>query len=136
VFRLITFLYALLAIALVATSYYTTRRAKSVSGEDHYWFTQSHILLERYVPPRNATDAAIDVANENDEGEEPEAGAGPPRRPGFMTVDEPLFVLGFLDVTCPFIVTGGISLFAVAIIRNKRKNGGNPCSNSTQTPSS
>ena len=124
-FRFLMGAYFFVAIALLVTSFLTTRRAKQITGDDHYLFTQTRIVYDRYVPPSNATDAALDEAQRDDgDSEQSMESDSTNGRPGVMTVDEPLFVLGFLDVTGSFIVVGGLAVLSAAIFRHSRRKSG------------
>jgi hypothetical protein len=114
-FRFVLYLYSLIAISLLVTSVITTSRAKRLTGEDYYLFTRTHVFVDRYVPPRNATDAALDEA-QADDNDEHDSGIEIDR-PGVMSVDQPLFVLGYLDVTGPFIFFGGLVLLMAGVAR-------------------
>jgi len=114
-FRKLLITYALVSIALVATSAVTTTRAKRISGDDHYLFTKTSILVNEPAPPANETDAALDAAFAEDDDEDAAADAGK------LLVDRPIFVLGFLDVTGPFIVLGGAALATGALVRRRRR---------------
>ena len=117
--RILTCLYSLISIALLATTIITARRAKAITGDDHYMMTITRIQFDRYVPPRNATDAALDEAFAEDDEESDATSAID--KPGIMRVEEPLFVLG-LDVTFTFILLGGFVLwFVAAMSRNCQK---------------
>lgn len=113
-YRKLLFAYAGIAVALIVTSAVTTTRAKRVSGDDHYLFTQTSILVNEPAPPANETDAALDAAFAEDDDEEAAADAGK------MLVARPMFVLGFLDVTGSFIVLGGAALAVGALFRRRR----------------
>lgn len=114
-FRRLFLAYAVIAVALMITSAVTTTRAKRISGDDHYLFTKTSILVNEPAPPANETDAALDAAFAEDDDEEAAADAGK------LLVDRPMFVLGFLDVTGPFIVLGGVVLSVLAFIRRRRR---------------
>lgn len=113
-FRKLLFTYALVSVALIAVSAVTTTRAKQISGDDHYLFTKTSILVNEPAPPANETDAALDAAFAEDDDEDAAADAGK------LLVDRPTFVLGFLDVTGPFMVLGGAALAAGALVRRRR----------------
>lgn len=114
-FRKLLITYALVSVALIAVSAVTTTRAKQISGDDHYLFTKTSILVNEPAPPANETDAALDAAFAEDDDEEAAADAGK------LLVDRPIFVLGFLDVTGPFIVLGGAALATGALVRRRRR---------------
>lgn len=114
-YRKLLFAYAGIAVALIVTSAVTTARAKRVSGDDHYLFTQTSIFVNEPVPPANETDAALDAAFAEDDDEEAAADAGT------LLIARPMFVLGFLDVTGPFTVLGGAALAAGALVRRRRR---------------
>ncbi len=114
-FRKLLFAYAVIAVALLVTSAVTTTRAKRISGDDHYLFTKTSILVNEPAPPANETDAALDAAFAEDDDEEAAADAGR------MLVSRPFFVLGFLDATGPFIVLVGAILTVAAFIRRRRR---------------
>ena len=94
--KTIVSLYLVLSIAMIATSLVTGRRATALTGEPHYLLTRTSILVERQVEPKNATDAAVDALFQ-------EAGESTA-----LNVEEPMFVLGFLDATGPFVAGGGL----------------------------
>jgi hypothetical protein len=83
------------AIAMIATSLITGRRATAMSGRPHYMLTRISVLVMEEVPAENAGDAAFDAAMR-------EAGESPA-----IPVEKPCFVLGFADATGPFILAGG-----------------------------
>jgi hypothetical protein len=92
-------LYIAVSTALITTSLVTGRRASLLDGEPHYLLTRTSIYVERKVPPGNATAAAVNAAFE-ESGESTD-----------LYVEEPIFVLGFLDVTAPAVTGGGLIVF-------------------------
>jgi hypothetical protein len=102
--------YVAVSLALITTSFVTGRRASAIAGEPQYLFTATRIPVQRTVPAKNPTDAAFDALFEE---------AGEPVK---MTVFEPVFVLGFLDVTGPVVLGGLLAmLIAARIARRSRK---------------
>ena len=99
--RHLKWLYALVAVAMIATSLYTGRRATTISGRPHYMLTTTHILVDEEVPPENAGDAAFDAAL-REEGESTK-----------IPVERSVLVLGFVDATGPFVLGGGAVLLPV-----------------------
>jgi hypothetical protein len=95
--RVAVIAYALVAVAMIATSLYTGRRATTICGRPHYMLTTTHILVDEDVPPENAGDAAFPV-------------------------ERPLFVLGFADATGPFVLGGGAILLAICAWRALRRS--------------
>jgi len=108
-FRFALCAYVVLSLTLAATSLYTGHRAKAISGKDYYLFTRTHILVEKNVEPTNEGDAAFDAALE-------EAGES-----AAIPVEEPVFVLGFLDATAPLVLGGGVMLLAARFIARRRR---------------
>ncbi|MEK6642711.1 MAG: hypothetical protein AABZ08_02290 [Planctomycetota bacterium] len=103
--------YFLVAITMIATSFYTGRRATTISGRPHYMFTTTRVLVDEDVPPENAGDAAFDAAL-REEGESTK-----------IPVERPIFVLGFIDATGPFVLGGGailLTLWAWRALRRRR----------------
>lgn len=92
--------YLAISAGLIVTSAYTGHRAKVISGKDYYLFTRTRIFVDREIEPQDEADAEFQLAMR-------EAGEDTT-----IAVDEPCFVLGFLDATAPFILLGGISLLA------------------------
>lgn len=101
--------YALISVSMIGTSLVTGRRATLLTGEPHYLLTRSTVLVEREVEPENEIDAELDALYE-------EAGETPT-----MTVEEPMFVLGFIDATGPAVVGGGFVLAIIAAVRRLRR---------------
>jgi hypothetical protein len=93
--------YTLICLALITTSLITGRRASLLAGEPHYLLTRTSIYVERKVPPGNATDAAVNAVFED-------AGVSTS-----LSVKEPVFVLGLLDVTAPVVVVGGLIVLLI-----------------------
>ncbi len=93
--------YALVAVTMIATSFYTGRRATTISGRPHYMLTTTHVLVDEDVPPENAGDAAFDAAL-REEGESTK-----------IPVERALFVLGFVDATGPFVFGSGAILLTI-----------------------
>lgn len=101
--------YSICCVMLVATSYLTGRNATLKTGEPYYLLTRTTVLVEKPVEADNETDAEFDRLFE-------EAGEQPT-----LTVEEPMFVLGFLDVTGPFIIGGGAILAGWSLWRRLRR---------------
>ncbi len=102
-------IYLLLCLALITTSLITGRRATEISGDPHYLFTQTSVLVERKVEPDNATDSALNALFE-------EAGESTA-----LHVEEPIFVLGLLDATAPTMVVGGLIVFLLCWRDRRRR---------------
>ena len=102
-------LYALICTTMIATSLVTGRRATVKTGNPHYLLTRTTVLMEKKVEPENEIDAELDALFE-------EAG-----ETSLMTVEEPMFVLGFLDATGPVVAGGAVVLGMVAVVRRLRR---------------
>lgn len=101
--------YVLVSASMLITSILTARRAERETGQPHYLLTRMTVLVEQRVEAENATDAALDALFE-------EAG-----EPATMTVERPLFVLGLMDATGPFIVGGGVLLGIAKVVARRRR---------------
>ncbi len=96
--------YGIIALAMIATTIVTGRRATALSGEPHYFATVTTIFVEEKVKPKDATDAAFDTAFE-DEDEATE-----------LRVPKDVFVLGLLDATAPTIIGGACLLAGISFV--------------------
>ena len=101
--------YAVAALCMMTTSIVTGRRATKISGRPHYLLTRTKVAVDRRVAPTDATDAEFDALFE-DAGEAPT-----------LVVDQPIFVLGLLDATAPFVFGGGGLLIAITLIARRRR---------------
>jgi hypothetical protein len=101
-------LYGLFSAALLATTWWTGRRATLLTGKDHYLLTRTRVFVEVASPPQDEADAAFDEALR-------EAGESPA-----LLEERPLFVLGLLDGSLPLIAAGAGLLGAVWIRRRSR----------------
>ncbi|MFQ5430175.1 MAG: hypothetical protein ACE5E1_07690 [Phycisphaerae bacterium] len=102
-------IYALAAVAMLAVSFLTGRRATRLTGEPHYLATRTQVLVERRVEPTGETDAALDALFE-------EAG-----EPPTIMAPRPMFVLGLADATGPAILLGGIVMAAITMVVRRRR---------------
>lgn len=107
--RRVFVIYIAVSAALIGTSLYTGRRATARTGEPHYLLSRTTVLVERTVEADNETDAELDELFE-------EAGESPT-----MTVEEPMFVLGLLDVTGPTVLSSGVILAGWTILRRRAR---------------
>ena len=100
--------YAVAALCMMTTSIVTGRRATRISGRPHFLLTRTKVAVDRRVAPTDETDAEFDALFE-------EAGEAPT-----LLVDQPLFVLGLLDATAPFVFGAGGLLIALTLIARRR----------------
>ena len=109
--RIFIRVYALVSLAMIATSLYTGHRATALSGKPHYMLTRTTVSVMEEVPPDNPGDAAFDQAQR-------EAGDSTA-----IPVEKPCFVLGFADRTGPVILAGGLSVLVATWWSRRRKRG-------------
>jgi hypothetical protein len=108
--RRIAYFYFFACAALVVASLATGYRVSTEYGEPHYLLTRTSILVERPVEPDNPTDAELDAMFADDSG-----------GPATQFVEEPVFVIGLLDVTFPIVVAGGVAMLIAAAISRRRR---------------
>lgn len=107
-FRKLLLAYLVLCAGLIGFSLYTGHRATKRTGEPHYLFTSTHVLVRAHIEPEDEGEAELDAAF---------AEAGEDTR---VTALEPMFVLGLIDATGPIICLGALMLAMAAIVRRRR----------------
>lgn len=115
--RRLTTAYLVISLILLATSLYTGHRAGLRTGEPYHLFTSTHIFVSQNIAPENETEAELDAAF---------AEAGDDSR---ISVKEPMFVLGLVDATGPFIVGGALLITIRAAVMRLRRPTASPAGN-------